>query len=404
MAAGRVLLATGVTGSELGVLVDHLSRGLGVEAYKFEQLVEEEFKAPIFYAIELLMVDRRRVLDKFRRVFEYLAGEVSRTDAAIIALHLTYHRRRHIVPNPVLAWLRELGARLSVVYYVEDYYHALVRVAERVARGATPSVAGGQMLDPLGLLYWRAADQSILSLLEARGVETYVMGNKHPGETHLRLAAHLLGREYGGVERFRTAYVSHPITLVKKRAASEGAPINTYPDALEIEGFKERLTRSCRDLIVFSPTSIDELILDGKGELKRIIRAEDRWPYPRTVVHKDYRFPVNLEDEVFDRFLYPVRETVRSRGYMRVVKGLIEAQIESRDLSYVTQSDMVIAYRPTMYKTLHQGVETEIRTATAQAKPVYAVIPAEEAELDYKLFRFWYQLGGVDELLHALHC
>ncbi len=404
MRHARVMLATGVTGSELGVLAEYLSGRLGVPAYKFEELVEEEFKAPIFYAVELLMVDRRRVLDKFRKVFDYLIGEVRGGEAAILALHLTYHRRRHIVPNPVLAWLRGAGVELSVVYYVEDYYHALLRVAERVARGSTPSVARGQMLDPLGLLYWRAADQSILALLEAGGVETYVMGNKHPGETHLRLAAHVLRLEYRGVERFRTAYVSHPITLVKRRAVREGKPINRFRDALEIEGFKEKLSRNCRDLIVFSPTSIDELIVDERGELKKVVREEDRWPFPSNVVHRDYRFPVDLEDELFDKFLYPVKETVGSTGYMRVVKSLIEAQIESRDLSYVTQADMVIAYRPTMYNTLHQGVETEIRTATAQAKPVYAVIPPDEAELDYKLFRFWYQLGGVDELLHALHC
>ncbi len=401
----RLVLLTGATGVDVGAVLSFASkRFTGVATVKFEEYVEEEFKAPIYHAVELLLVDRKRASEKFLRAARRLVDYVSSYEHALVAVHATYHRRRHIVPNPALRTLVSAAEKTVVISYVEDYYHALYRLARRAMEGRTPSIARGQVLDPIGYLYWRAADHSILEVCEEMGAEVMVYANKHSMEGHARLLAYALGLEYRGVARFRKAYISHPITKVKQRAAREGTPLDQHPDVRDIEEFKRRLEDACRDMIVFSPTTIDELIVDSEGRLKTRIERGDRWPHPPDTIHQDYVYPIDLSDRMFDDYLYPVEETIRNPGYMHVVRSLIEAQVESRDLSYVGQADMVIAYRPTMYQETHSGVETEIKTATAQAKPVYAVIPEEEWKRDYTLFRFEYPLTSIEELLSLLHC
>jgi len=402
----RVVVLTGVTGVDVGSIADYAKRQFNVETMKFEDFVEEEFKAPIYHAIELLLINKRNAIEKFTKAFNKMveAIKASNNEIIVVTYHLTYHRRRHIVPNPILSLLGKLPGLQTIIYYVEDYYHALTRLAQRAEKGYTPGVARNQALDPVAILYWRAADQSMLTLLEVEGVNVYIMANKHSREQHTRLLADALGIEYGGVKRFRKVYISHPITKVRVRAMEENIPLPDHPDAREIEEFKEIISRRCRDLILFSPTTIDELIVDAKGEMKIVIDYTDRWPYPKDTIHKDYIYPVNLADDLFDRLLYPTSETVLNKGYMNVVRNLIQTQIESRDMAYVTQSDFLIAYRPTMYGELHMGVDMEVRTAVAQAKPVYAVIPHEEEPKHYSLFNFWYPLSDIDELFRALRC
>ncbi len=402
----RLVVATGVSGVEVSAVLDLAERVFGVPTVKFEEFVEEEFRAPIYYAVELLLTHYHNWLEKLKKAFQKAMNYLndSGSEQAIMAMHLTYHRRRLIVPNPALNMLMGLeGREIHIIHYVDDYYHTLYRIAERARKGETPGVARAQIIDPVGILYWRAADHNFATMASASGIHVWLFANKHSKEMHTRMLAMVLGLEYHGVTRFRSAYVSHPISKVKAKAREEGVDLNSFRDARDIEAFKERLERECKSIIFFSPTAIDELVVDERGLLKTRIERRDRWPHPEGI-HGDYVYPVDLRDKLFDDYLYPVRDTVENEGYMKVVASLVESQIESRDLTYVSQADMVIAYRPTMYKTIHSGVETEIRVAAAQATPVYAVIPPEDGGPEYTLFRFEYPLHSVDELVKMLNC
>ena len=400
----RLVVLTGISGVNLGRVAEQAERVFGVPVYKFEDYLEDEFKAPVYHIAELLLMYYKSTAERFLKVYRDILGDAiaSKQGKAIIAMHLTYHRRRHIVPNPVLHLLREAARRIVIVNYVDDYYHVLARLLDRVVKGRTPSVARGQVLDPISVLYWRAADHSYATFHSVDGVEVIQFANKHSREMHTRLLAYALGEHYRGASRYKKIYISHPITLVRRRAREANEPLNKFKDALEIEEFKEVLERKCSEVILFSPTSIDELIASKGGVIDTVITRENRWPHPEGL--HEYPYPVDLSRGEFDEYLYPVEETVKNPGYLKVVRSLIEAQIESRDLAYVTQADMIIAYRPTMYKTVHAGVETEMKTAAAQSKPVYAIIPEEDGMAEYTLFRLEYPLRSVEEVLSILHC
>ncbi len=403
----RVVFLMGISGLDLGKVLE-LAQGLGAATAKYEDFVEEEFKAPIYHVSELLLVRYSGVRDRFDKAFdkmmEYL--EASGKEAAVVAAHAAYYRRNNVVASPVVARIAMLASRgleVSVIDYVDDYYHVLYRVAKRIERGETPGVAGFQVLDPLGLLYWRSTHHSIAQVLTLFGARLYLYASKHSQESHRRLLAMLIGQE-SETGPYRTAYISHPITLVRKKAEEQGEPLDRFPDALEIEEFKKSLEKECPSLVLFSPTTIDELITrPGTEELETRITRENRWPHEENGLH-DYPYPVDLGSEFFDKYLYPVKQTTKNPGYLAQLRSSIEASIERRDLGYVSQADMIIAYRPTMYLATHMGVETEIKTAIAMGKPVYSVMPPEERSTAYKLFRFEYPLYSTQELLNILKC
>ena len=398
----RLVLLAGVTGINIDAVMREASREFGVETVKLEDLVEEELGSQIFTIAEQLVRKNVIVHDRIARIARKLVE--SGSDPLVVAAHMTYYRRRHIVPSPAAPPLLSSPATTVIVNYVEDYYHALKRMAERALYGRTPDVARAQPLDPLGYLYWRGADQSMLDLYKLLGAETYIFGMKHSREMHMRMLAHALRVEYRGVRRFRKAYISHPITKVRKRSKEEGVPIGSFKDSLEIERFKETLEKECSDLIIFSPTTIDEAIYDDNSRIKTKIARDDRWPHTSETLH-DYEYPIDLSSPEFTEYLYPVDETIRNQGYLKILQEIIENQIESRDYAYVSQADFIIAYRPTMYSEEHRGVEAEIHTASGQGKTVYALVPEDEWNQDQRLFRgIHYPLRDLDKLLKALKC
>ncbi len=402
----RVVVLTGTSGLDLDRAVKYIGSRLGVPTAKYEDYVEEYMRAPIYHVAELLLADYRTTAERFKKAFEHLLDDLRDEEEALITAHIVYYRRLNTIVSPFLAFLAELstnGLKVALVDYIDDYYHVLYRLARRAAERVTPDIASFQPLDPVGLLSWRGVNLSLIHMLSVTTMDTVVFASKHSAESHARLVAMLLGKKAENGKRYESVYVSHPITKVRARAEREGVGLSRYPDAIEIEEFKERLEKSCPNLVVYSPTTIDELIIDSEGKLITKITRDLRWPHRENNIH-EYAYPIDLADEIFDRNLYPVKSTIRNEGYLYFLKTQIEASIERRDLSYVSQADYVVAYRPTLYGEQHMGVETEIKTAIAMAKPVFSVIPEEERKIPYTLFRFEYPLRSVEDLLRVLKC
>lgn len=398
----RLVIVSGVSGVELNKILELARREFRLPVAKLEDYVEEEFHAPIYEAVELLLISRQSSLGRFRKALSTMIGGL-RDTKAIIGAHLTYHRRNHIIPNPLLWDLVSSAYEVYVILYIEDYYHALARIAERVLEGRTPGAFEGQPLDPLGYLYWRASDYATASLLEGLGsVRVLVYGVKHSLEGHRRLLAYALDEPLGGVGRFKGVYISHPISKVRARALEANGDLWSFRDSVDIERFKADLESRCGSIVVYSPTTTDELII-GEGEsLKKVVEKRDRWPHPENTLH-DYRYPVDLTDPRFNE-IYDVGRTTASKGYMEVLKGVIETQVESRDLAYVNQADFIVAYRPTLYSTTHTGVEVEIDVAHSLSKPVYAIVHEEDKLEAHPLRRYGIILRGEDALYTFLKC
>lgn len=400
----RLVVVSGVSGVELKSLLDLARREFKIPVAKFEDYVEDVFHAPVYEAVELLLISRSSSLGRFSKALESMMSDL-RDTKAVAGVHLTYHRRNHIIPNPILWDLVSRADEVYVILYVEDYYHALSRIAERVLKGRTPGAFSGQPLDPLSYLYWRASDYATALLLEGSGanVRVLIYGIKHSIEGHRRLLAYALDEPLGGIGRFRTIYVSHPISKVRSKALETGEDLWSFEDSVEIESFKTRLEDKCKNVIVYSPTTVDELIVDRSGALKTVIEKRDRWPHPTDTIH-EYRYPVDLTSREFNETLYDVSKTTSSRGYMETVRNVVETQIESRDLAYVNQADFLVAYRPTLYSSTHYGVEVEIDVAQSLSKPVYSLIPESDRVESHPLRRYGIILRNEDSLYTLLKC
>jgi len=252
-------------------------------------------------------------------------------------------------------------------------------------------------LTPLMYLEWRGLELSLVHAFETRGIKVFLIAIKHPVLTIRKLFEYALG-----VGKYRLAYICHPISMPRKTSLEKEIPLKEIEEVEEIESFKKELLKN-EKIIPLMPTTIDELIYTTKNEnqnLKFIIEGEgkDRWPLIDTPlapynqnISDYYKYPIDLTSDKFN-ILYKPKEL---KKYANVIKGYIEDQIVIRDYIYTSQSDLIIAYRPTMNNEFHSGMNNEIQMALSHGKPIYAYVPKKEEASFKKYYSFGFFLKGI---------
>jgi len=376
-----VIFIGGASGTDQKKASDNICNSLGnAIPLKFDEYLEEEAGYPPYLLFDHFYRDRKTITEYVNKACDSIVQEVEKNTSegknVMLLLHFTYFRRGHIIPNPALEFLlRKLNPK-SILVLVDDCYHCLFRILQRIIRNRRPLF---QELDPLSFLVWREAELSQALSLTYRGYPVYLVANKHDKRTLIRLVQHAFG-----FRKCKLAYISHHITMPRRKAIERKISLDKLEEVIEIQDFKRKLIEKCDNLVLFDPTTIDELIYDEDNNLKLAINKEDRWPFFESL-HDDYIFPVDLSSNDFRRELYSSID-VKNTSYREQMRYQIEMQIESRDFLYINQSDMLIVYRPTMYNVA-SGIMAEIYTAMAQQKPVYAFTPhKEERQRKRKLF------------------
>jgi hypothetical protein len=338
---------------------------------------------------------------------------------AFIEMHLSYISVHSLIPNPMLHKVLSLGRESAILYYVEDFYHALLRIAKRIEETPNLYIAESFVIDPLSYLLWRGLDHSLLIMLRAQyeNLETLLISVKHPEETHSRLLQYVGKPHYKARREYLLAYMSHPISGVRSdyhilSQRGELGSLSDHPFVKNFETFKRRLRNRCKNLILFEPTTIDEILLpEGVETSEYIVTKENRWPHARENEYEDM-YPVNIFDKETFGHLYGAAfaspEQVKARTtsildygsearefYLNRLMSIIKDQIEVRDYEYVGQSSAILVYEP-IYKSIvtgkvapSRGVRKEINRAESQSKAIY--VSSSEETISYVAS----QTGGV---------
>ncbi|MEB3861529.1 MAG: hypothetical protein GSR84_04825 [Desulfurococcales archaeon] len=283
----KLILVAGLTGVGLRQAYQWLKNNAGqIEGLREDCIVHFEDKllsrmhrpcVGIEQVAGLVPISR----DSGRSLFEetatdLLQGLASRgCRTAVIFIHLSYLSHGTVITNPALGRLLSSSHRLYIVYLIDDFYDALVRIKRRLQRrlgsmglddGRMGLVGSPFTIDPMEYLTWRAIDYNLITALETfkPGTRTFLFGVKHPLETFRRLINSLANDD----TRYVYAYASHTIT-VPRRLYSLGhtQSIRDNPIVLAIEAFKEALLEADKCLILFEPTSVDELLSDNAKNL-----------------------------------------------------------------------------------------------------------------------------------------
>jgi hypothetical protein len=411
--------------------------GLGrVGVEKFEDLLTRRLLAHITSVLGYFIESRPSAIAHFHEALDTLRSRIEESgiDALYLAAHLSYMAEDHLIPNPALPHLIRLAEETTVIYYVEDYYDALERI-RRHAAGISGYLASFS-LDPLSYLEWRGLDFNLLGLLENMdaSVETIIFGIKHPRETHLRLLRYAALPRVEARRAYHLAYFSHPITFYRAvssrlRLSGKRAPLSGLRGVARLEALKEKLRELIPSLVLFEPTTVDEIVEDppeavaealgcgpcrGGGEpvMSPVISRENRWPLPSAPLHRDYTYlhgaPLNIVGREYEQF-YGV-ETWRglrqafcpkhclpeeAGGCPEMVSSklrkLIDLQVRLRDYEYVAQSSLLIAATVVYiapkpeggwgaWMVRSHGMEAEIRRAQALGKPVYLLVDIIELQ------------------------
>ncbi len=410
----KVVLLSGTSGVGLSYFRRLAERLYGDRAFiaDYEDYVKDISKTGIYTVASKLLWSPNSALEVFRDAYNAMvsdAVEARRKGArvAIIETHLSYLSVHMLIPNPVIHRIIGLGGEAAIIYYLDDFYHALLRMARYANENPKLHHVEGFIIDPLNYMAWRGLDHSLLNMLRARysGVlEALIMSAKHSEDTHKRLLDYSVKPRLEGRREHLLAYVSHPITAIRKeyaRLKREGTlkSIAEHEFVRNFETFKRRLVRSCPSLILFEPTTIDEISGEvGGGEDQYVVTREDRWPHERMRDYEDM-YPVDIFDRETFGIIYGGSlsgQTAREAAtdsildwdearpyYLRRLDRMIRDQIEVRDYEYVSQSSAVIAYEP-IYRHRYirekdrewspsRGVSKELARAESQSKAIYVV-------------------------------
>jgi len=370
----------------------------GVDLKRYSQLIADRSgeKMDIYYLEELFGEEHRMARTIVENPFllgtlfhgsmAYLREEISHSNAekVMLVLRPSYHVAGHIVPNPFFVWERpELDVSI-VIFLVEDYYHSLDDLADE--RSDNPLVEG---IDPLTYLNWRLMDLTLVLALRAKGLDVKIFGTKHSEEAWSRFAEMVAGEDY------ITAYFGHSITSLRRKSLRENTPIGDLDEVRDIEGTRKELEREFDEILFFEPSTIDERIMALRGEeeiLSTRIERELRWPHEHNPQLREYRYPIDLMNDVFEESGFYDTSLLEREDYLRMMLSSIEAQMRLRDFHYVDQSDFVVTYRPTVLGKESSGSLAEMQRASSQGKVVLfamdeEVATEEERELFHKIRR-----------------
>ncbi|MEA2901377.1 MAG: hypothetical protein QOH36_1264 [Actinomycetota bacterium] len=223
-----------------------------------------------------------------------------------------------------------------VITLIDDVYDTLVRlrradkIFEHFDRGETMTTV------LLKLLAWREVEVRLSQqiALSLDRVPFHLFPVKHP----LTTFAKLLRSPPDGV-----TYLSHPISVVRRREQSGGPPLSEYIEEVA------RVLRDSDDIVLLEPTAIDEWRMDRHGGIGTVQSAElkGRWPAPKDQYGNALELLHHqLTQEENARVAQPFEGFGEDLAALTVLSSEIQKQVSWRDRMMVEQSARPIAVRP----------------------------------------------------------
>ncbi len=398
----KLIVLTGPSGVELEHLADYMasSSKSKVRVLKYENYLEEVSGGigGIIGVLVNALQPRQDQFSKFFEAAEHLVEDAKSINADVIALvaHSYYYRSHHLIPNPGLERILRLWRPRAIVVAVDDYYHGLDRIARRVEEKKTPPLS--DILDPNDYLTWRA-----LTTFHAQ-----VLGRLFKSQVivlalkHRRLNVQRLSRLLFDDAPMKTFYLSHHITIPRREASEQGIPLREHWLVREIENLKTKLLRSCKNLILYEPTAIDELIPGNDVPLSKVVDQDNRWPHYDTPGYASFNYPLDIEEDILGK----LTSLKLNKEYAEYLASRIKAQIPPRDLKMIEQSQGVIAYKPVYEGKVSEGMSAEIPFAVANDKTVIIYDEEKRGAEELGLFRHSLSIvyEDVEHLKTALGC
>jgi hypothetical protein len=276
----------------------------------------------------------------------------------ILTLHLCYyhHKYRQFVVIANFELLRRLvgGRAQRVITLVDDVYDVQVELSRSGQVFTRPRVAEDPYVSGLRVLAWRA-NEILVSASVAAALDTthFVFAVKHPIATLYDLL----------YSSKRTAYLSHPISEVRRLMAGSQAG-EGHALLQSIQDLTRELSQSH---VVFEPTAIDEYrfkkAADGAPDCSGFCgNLSPRWPFapearrlswtePRAEP-SSFNFPFGWQSDE--------RPQITCTPVINEFVQTIARQIGARDHWLVEQSDIIVCFRPIFEGHSSSGVMHEL--------------------------------------------
>lgn len=378
----NIFLFTGQSGIKTDEAVKKLARhceymGKKVEVIKFEPFFKEEYvKANPYDDAELVNVKggylrllrRPKPLLKeiWRAAFIRFSSKIDETpkENVFIIMHAVFYHQltREFFSCLDLTSISKVPIK-KVITLIDDIYDIYLKLREphemyndylcyMKQRPPAFKLAVDSVLNLLNILDWRSIEIAVSEFIaDSINRPHYLLAVKHSVE---------VGDDLLFSEK-TPYYVSHPITAVRellnRKEIDEATVIQN-----EISTLIHELQRN-ENILLFSPTTIDELRIQKNASGEYIPKLGERWHYdaPEGLLFVP---PKKGSENPLD----PARHFDEERPELKVISSLlsvlvekISKQISSRDYKLVEQCQGLFVYRPYFRGRDSTGVDSEVQ-------------------------------------------
>lgn len=372
MAEKDIILVTGQSGVKVIECLKSLPKSR--EIISMERYIEETNNIPF---LDFLGLDQTKQyeywLKAFDKIFEeHFAEGVS--SPVFLTFHATYyHQRKRELFSPVdFEALSKLKERVKMlVVFIDDIYDVYKRLMDKnqmfetildMTKTQPLNAIYSSIFNIISLLNWREMEISLSrSLAKLLNIKLFIVSTKHP----IFMIERLMDTP---LDDLKIYYLSHPITGIRKESERV---INSFVGKLEI--LIEKILKRADNIVLFFPTTIDELIIKGEkineDEYHYYPELMPRWghPYEDTLLSPDLPAqlekvnPLNPLNYDLDRDGSEAIRHAISRLVSLLRDFIYTKQIISRDYSLVEQSSSgVIACRRNFQGRPTGGVNGEL--------------------------------------------
>ena len=264
----------------------------------------------------------------------------------------------------------------SVITLVDDIYDVKSRLS--APRGLfQPDIVSDQaFLDSVvkltRILEWRGIETLISERIAtaSTGGKHFVLATKHPMATFEGLLN----------SNRKMVYLAHPISEIRRMLRAGGE--RKASAGIIMDDISEIASLLRREVILFEPTTIDELRFEYQGTIDKqpvtVPLLGDRWDMPSRAIEDLIFVAPETISPPFGSFWEEngkeVGESLQTRDLspdqaeqlklasplVRLLYEEIRAQIKARDFTLVEQCDGIAAYRPLLGGHLSGGVKQEL--------------------------------------------
>ena len=331
-----------------------------IRHFDFEKELSKKFGFPLWTFFKSMYATEQ--VREWNGTFDSILQkiETEQTENVFLSLHTTFFSDSRFFSLVDQDLVKQFNPDLFVTF-IDDSYAVWQRIVDKSETAEDPAKSYLRLRD---IMAWRTVEILVTDMIAKNlGKKNYVVAVKHPTQMLFNMIF---------APQIPFFYASFPISSTRKS-----------PKLIkEVNDFREKMHSK---YVVFDPLTIDEKIMQSLMRTRAKSKSGAKKQKSTSGLSGDFRwkFPPDFSMVGEETLKFPIQ---LKKNEVEEIAEDIDENVQYRDYRLISDSDALIAYRPWLGKSVHEGVRSELQFADAISKPSLMYFPQEDKEEERSAF------------------